>query len=238
MWYEKDFTYDLKPGRRVFLHIGAANYKSNFWVNGTKVCEHEGGFTAFNCEVTPALKAGSNFVIAAVDDTRHEDGVPTTQTDWFNYGGLTREVSLIEVPGAFIDQYDVHLSRVEPTFVEGWAHVTGAAAGAIVSFDVPELKARGEGKVGESGIAVFHANASGLTRWTPETPKLYTVKLHAGADAIEDEIGFRTVEAKGNEILLNGKPVFLRGVSIHAEAPYRDGSGLFRQGCGDAVGLG
>ena len=84
-----------------------------FWVNGQKVCEHEGGFTAFNCDVTAAIHAGSNFVVAAVDNTRHEDDVPGLETDWWNYGGLTREVSLIEVPETFIDQYDLHLDRGE-----------------------------------------------------------------------------------------------------------------------------
>src|SRR5271154_209377 len=114
MWYEKDFDFEPKAHTRTFLRVGAANYKSIFWMNGTKVCEHVGGFAAFNCDVTAALKPGANFVIAVVDNTRHEDGVPTTQTDWFNYGGLTREVSLITVPEAFIDQYDLHLSRTEP----------------------------------------------------------------------------------------------------------------------------
>ncbi len=230
MWYEKDFSFQRKPHTRVFLHVGAANYQSKFWVNGTKVCEHEGGFTAFNCEVTAALKDGDNFVIAAVDDTRHEDGVPTTQTDWWNYGGLTREVSLITVPEAFIDQYDLHLSKTEPGVIEGWVHVTGAALGQI-RVEIPELNSfesmTADGGPGSEKPWSFsekiHLDVQGLKRWSTESPKLYKVLLKAGSDSIEDEIGFRTVETKGNQILLNGKPVFLRGVSIHAEAPYRTG---------------
>jgi beta-glucuronidase len=65
--------------------------------------------------------------------------------------------------------------------------------------------------------------APGLERWSPETPKLYKVIVRAGPDSIEDLIGFRTVETRGTEILLNGKPIFLRGISIHGEAPYRTG---------------
>jgi hypothetical protein len=72
-----------------------------------------------------AVHAGDNFVVAAVDNTRHEDGVPTLKTDWWNYGGLTRNVSLIEVPEAFIDQYDLHLARGEGSVIEGWVHVQG-----------------------------------------------------------------------------------------------------------------
>src|SRR5271165_2880139 len=52
VWYERDFDYQPKEHAHVFLHVGAANYRSWFWVNGKKACEHEGGFTAFNCEVT------------------------------------------------------------------------------------------------------------------------------------------------------------------------------------------
>jgi beta-glucuronidase len=225
MWYEKDFEFTPKDHMRTFLHIGAANYKSIFWVNGTKVCEHVGGFTAFNCDVTSALKPGANFVIAVVDNTRHEDGVPTTQTDWFNYGGLTREVSLITVPEAFIDQYDLHKSKTdsEPEMIEGWVHVMGAHPGETVQVSIPELNAKISAPIGDGSRAWIHLKPSGLKLWSPESPKLYKVELKAGADSLEDEIGFRTIEVKGTEILLNGQPIFLRGVCIHAEAPYRTG---------------
>ena len=230
MWYEKDFDFAPKPHTRTFLRIGAANYKSIFWVNGTKVCEHEGGFTAFNCDVTAALKDGGNFVVAVVDNTRHEDGVPTTQTDWFNYGGLTREVSLITVPEHFIDQYDLHLSRTEPDTIEGWVHVMGAMQGAV-SVSIPELDAKygttfthADGPTDDGGVRIsIRIAAPSLKLWTPESPKLYTVSIQSGLDWVEDSIGFRTIETKGSEILLNGKPIFLRGICIHAEAPYRTG---------------
>jgi beta-glucuronidase len=223
IWYERDFTYQPKEQTRIFLHVGAANYRSWFWVNGQKVCEHEGGFTSFNCDVTATVHAGANFVVAAVDNTRHEDGVPTLKTDWWNYGGLTRSVSLIEVPEAFIDQYDIHLSRGEGSVIEGWVHVQGGQAGAKAEVEIPELGAKTSALVGEGGRAEIRMDVKGLQRWSPETPKLYKVKVSAGADAVEDLIGFRTVETRGTEILLNGKPIFLRGVSIHAEAPYRTG---------------
>ena len=223
VWYEKDFTYEPKPQTHVFLHIGAANYHSWFWVNGQKVCEHEGGFTSFNCEITQAVHSGSNFVVAAVDNTRREDNVPTLETDWWNYGGLTRDVSLIEVPEAFIDQYDVHLSRTEDGVVEGWVHVVGAGAGTKAEVQIPDLHANSTAEVGADGRAALHFNVKGLERWSPETPKLYKVVIRAGQDSVEESIGFRTIEIRGTEILLNGKPIFLGGVCIHAEAPYRTG---------------
>ena len=223
IWYERDFTYQPKEHTRVFLHIGAANYHSWFWVNGKKVCEHEGGYTSFNCDVTAVLHAGNNFVVAAVDNTRHEDGVPTLQTDWWNYGGLTRSVSLIEVPEAFIDQYDVHLSRAGSSVIEGWAHIQGGQPGASVEVEIPELGAKTAVTVDKDGRAAIHLPVQKLQLWSPETPQLYKVILRAGDDTISEEIGFRTVETRGTQILLNGKPIFLSGIAIHAEAPYRTG---------------
>ena len=58
LWYEKDFQYEPVAGHHVFLHVGAANYRSYIWVNGARICDHEGGFTTFDCEVTSAVKSG------------------------------------------------------------------------------------------------------------------------------------------------------------------------------------
>jgi beta-glucuronidase len=223
IWYERDFTYQPKEHTRIFLHVGAANYRSWFWVNGQKVCEHEGGYTSFNCDITAAVHAGGNFVVAAVDNTRHEDGVPTLETDWWNYGGLTRSVSLVEVHETFIDQYDLHLSRTGPSQIEGWVHVQGGQPGTKVEVEIPELGVRTFSTIAKGERAAVLLSAPGLDRWSPETPKLYKVIVTADQDSIEDQIGFRTIETRGTQILLNGKPIFLRGISIHAEAPYRLG---------------
>jgi beta-glucuronidase len=223
IWYQRNFTYQPQAHSRVYLHVGAANYHSWWWVNGKRACEHEGGFTAFNCDVTEAVHAGDNFIVAAVDNTRREDNVPTLETDWWNYGGITREISLITVPNTFIDQYDLHLSPTEDGVIEGWAHLTGASAGAPVEVEIPELHAKAHATTNANGKAAIHFSVSGLERWSPEHPKLYAVTLHADADSINEQMGFRTIETRGTQILLNGKPVFLRGISIHAEAPYRTG---------------
>ena len=222
IWYERDFDYQPKEHTRIFLHVGAANYRSWFWINGKKVCEHEGGFTEFQCEITTVINPGPNFVVTAVDNTRREDNVPTLETDWWNYGGLTREVSLIDVPDAFIDQYDLHLNRGDGS-IEGWVHVMHSPAGGQAGVEIPELHASSTATLDDNGRARIHFAVQGIERWSPDDPKLYKVILRAGDDAVDDLIGFRTIETSGTEILLNGKPIFLRGVSVHAEAPYRTG---------------
>ncbi|HEX3968353.1 MAG TPA: glycoside hydrolase family 2 TIM barrel-domain containing protein [Edaphobacter sp.] len=223
IWYERDFEHTAKPDTRTFLHIGAANYRTFVWVNTKKVCEHEGGFTPFDCELTNVLKDGKNFVVISVDNTRIADGVPTLQTDWWNYGGLHRDVSLVEVPTQFIDDYDLHLSRTNHALIEGYVHVEGARAGAMVTVQIPELNAKAQATVDENSRAAISLPVKSLSLWSPENPKLYRVELSSGIDGVEDEIGFRTIETRGTQILLNDQPVFLRGISIHAEAPYRTG---------------
>jgi beta-glucuronidase len=226
-WYERHFEFQPAADHRSFLHIGAANYRARAWVNGQLVCTHEGGFTEFDCEITKAVKAGTNSVVIFVDSTRLADGVPTLKTDWVNYGGLTRDVSIVTVPSAFIDDFDLHLDRAMRGTIEGWVHVEGAQPGTAVSVAVPEAKLHAEGVTDADGRVAIGMAAPGLSLWSPENPKLYHVVLTAGAgtgqDTLTDEMGFRTVEASGSQILLNGKPIVLNGACIHGEAPYTAG---------------
>jgi beta-glucuronidase len=228
LWYERDFDAQPKPGTRAFLHVGAANYRSHVWVNQKRVCDHEGGYTPFDCEVTAVLHPGSNFVVIAVDATRLLDGIPSVGIDWFNYGGLTRDVSLVIVPTAFIDDYDVHLAH-GPTWqasnseISGYVHVLDAPAGTSVTVDIPEAGAKATVVTDADGKAPFSVKASKLTLWSPESPKLYKVTLASGDDKLTDDIGFRDIRVDGTRILLNGKAVFLQGANMHAEAPVRGG---------------
>jgi beta-glucuronidase len=229
VWYQRDFDFQPKPGNRTFLHIGAANYRSYVWVNRKRICDHEGGFTPFDCEVTAALQPGINFVVIAVDSTRHVDDIPSVNYDWFDYGGLTRDVSLVTVPDQFIDDYDVHLrhgttfSPADASTISGYVHVEGAGAGMPVTLRIPEAGVNAHSETDANGRAAFEVKAAKLGLWSPADPKLYSVELAAGSDRITDQIGFRDIRVDGTKILLNGKPIFLQGVNAHAEAPYRTG---------------
>ncbi len=232
LWYQRDFDSQPKPGTRTFLHVGAANYRSHVWVNQKRVCDHEGGFTPFDCEVTAVLHPGSNFVVIAVDATRLVDGIPSVGYDWFNYGGLTRDVSLITVPTSFIDDYDIHLAHGpvwQPGNMElsGYVHVLDAGAGTPVTIDIPEAGVHANLTTEADGRTAFTVRASKLTLWSPETPRLYKVALASGTgeqqDRLTDDIGFRDIRVDGTRILLNGKAIFLKGVNVHAEAPLRGG---------------
>lgn len=240
LWYQRDFTYTPKPHTHVFLHFGAANYKATIFVDGQYVCDHEGGFTPFDCEVTSVLKGGDNFVVAAVDNQREVARVPTVKFDWWDYGGITRPVSLVEVPDTYIDDYSLQLQRGGENGsghqIEGYVHVVGAAAGSRVTLRIPDLHLEKEEETDTNGRANFSFAAPGLALWSPDHPRLYNVEISAGADRLSDEIGFRTVEVRGVQILLNGQPIFLRGVSYHDEAPYRSGRSWSEQDAATLLG--
>jgi beta-glucuronidase len=228
LWYERDFDAQPRSGTRTFLHIGAANYRSHVWVNQKRVCDHEGGYTPFDCEVTAVLHPGSNFVVIAVDATRLVDGIPSIGIDWFNYGGLTRDVSLVTVPGTFIDDYDIHLAHgtsSDPNSKEitGYVHILDAPVGTAVTINIPEAGAKATVQTDAEGNAPFTLRAASLTLWSPDTPRLYKVHMAAGDDSLSDDIGFRDIRVDGTRILLNGKAIFLQGVNMHAEAPVRGG---------------
>ena len=221
LWYQRDFDYHPKPHTHVFLHIGAANYAAHVFVNDVHVCDHEGGFTPFDCEITSAAQDGGNFVVIAADNERALDHVPTVKSDWWNYGGLTRDVALVEVPETFIDDESLHLTHGGE--IEGYVHVVQSSPEMLVKLSIPDLHIDQSAVVGVDGTARFSVRPSGLELWSPEHPRLYKVEFTSGEDHLTDDLGFRTVEVQGDQILLNGKSIFLRGINAHAEAPYRSG---------------
>lgn len=223
VWYRNIFDYEPKPDRRTFIYFGAANYEAIVGLNGKKIARHVGGYTPFNVEVTGKLKENGNSLIVKVDNKRHSDGVPTLNSDWWNYGGLTRSVMIVETPMTFILDYSIQLKVGDPKKIEGWIQLDGEQAEQDVCVAVPELKTSVTVRTDASGRAVFEMKAK-PEYWCPDNPKLYDVTIISETDSVTDRIGFRTVETRGTEILLNGEPIFCKGVSIHEEMPY-SGSG-------------
>jgi beta-glucuronidase len=222
LWYKRSFTYKRREHARVFVYFGAANYFTRVYLNGRPLGEHEGGFTPCNFEVTSQIADGDNFLVVEVNNTRRADGVPALNTDWWNYGGLTRDVLLLEAPEIFVRDYSVQLAKGTTSEVAGWVQLDGASPAQAVTVEIPEAGVRKTFTPDANGRVDFRFPAK-VELWSPENPKLYDVVVSADADKLHDAIGFRSIEVKGTQILLNGKPIFLRGISMHEEAPIRGG---------------
>ncbi|MHC4912886.1 MAG: glycoside hydrolase family 2 protein [Planctomycetota bacterium] len=222
IWYRKSFDYQVKKNKRVFVYFGAANYEAAVWLNGKELGTHEGGFTPFNFEITDKVRPGNNFLVVKVNNERRAERIPTLDYDWWNYGGLTRRVMLVELPETFIQDCFIQLRKDSQQDISGWVKLNGPKLQQKITIEIPEAGIKKTFTADKHGVAEVNFGAD-LMLWSPETPKLYEVTISAENDAVKDLIGFRTIETKGADILLNGEPVFLRGVSIHEEAPYRGG---------------
>jgi len=220
VWYKKTINYTLNKAKRLFLHFGAVNYLADVYLNGNLLGKHEGGFTPFMFEITKFVKTGENTLIVRVNNQRLKDGIPGLGYDWFNYGGITRDVNLIETDGSFISDYFIQLKRHSLSEVLGWVKISGNNSSQSISIKIPELKVDYKTRSDAEGLAEVKFS-SGFKLWSPETPKLYTIVIQSETDTISDAIGFRSIEAKGSKVLLNGKPVFLKGINIHEENPLK-----------------
>jgi beta-glucuronidase len=216
VWFQRKFNASKQDGKRAFLRFEAVNYRAYVYLNGKEIGRHEGGFTPFVLEVTDALRSGDNRLTVGVDSTHDAQAIPTAITDWDLYGGITRPVRLITTPATFID--DATLSLGQDGRITGVVQLQGkGAAGQLVKVEIGNL-ATASATTDASGRAQFAIQAPAkLERWSPDTPKLYDVRFTTAGDAVKDRIGFRTIAVKGSEILLNGKPIFLRGISLHEE---------------------
>jgi beta-glucuronidase len=260
IWYRRLFDYHPTAGdARLHLYFGAANYAADVYLNGKLLGRHIGGFTPFSFEVTGRLKATGNSLVVRVNNTRHLDAVPTVNTDWWNYGGITRDVLLVETPATFIRDYHVQLKkgardRIAATVrldrrraqASPLAPGNGAATSANqtvakdagapaaaspaptnpperVTITIPEANITATATADANGVAQFEIPAPKLDLWSPAHPRLYSVEIACDGDHIADRIGFRTIETRGTDILLNGQAIFLRGVCLHEEDPLRGG---------------
>ncbi len=228
VWYKKSFDYARQPNTRLFVYFGAANYLADVYLNGEKIGQHEGGFTPFNFEITKLVRDTGNFLVVKVDNKRRRDAVPTLMTDWWNYGGLTREVKLVETPATFVHDYLIQLEKGSRQHVRGWVKLAGEKLNQKITIRIPEAGLSKTFATDNNGLAAIDFNAD-LKLWSPENPKLYEVLIEAETDQVRDRLGFRTIEARGTDILLNGRPIFLHGVCIHEEAPLRGGRAYSRE---------
>ena len=222
VWFKKDFTWHPAEGRRTLLYFGAVNYEAHVWVNGRKAGHHVGGYTPFNLDITDLVVDGTNFVVVKVDNKRHAEEVPTQIFDWWNYGGITRYILLVDVAPVYVENYSLQLDRKDYGLIHWKVRLNAPVAGKKVRLTVPELKVDKTVVTGADGTASLDVKAK-PELWSPGSPRLYEVCVDMDGETVKDAIGFRSIEARGKQILLNGKPIFLKGISIHDEKAFGGG---------------
>lgn len=223
VWYARHFKAAPIADKRQYLYFGAVSYRCNVYLNGKKIGEHEGGFTPFQIEVTDGLNDGDNFLVVEANNRRTKDAIPALAFDWWNYGGITRDVLLVETPQVYIEDYFIQLDKHIPNRIMVQAKLSDKLSDRKITVSIPELKLRVELSTDSKGEASGAFVVKKLQRWSTDNPKLYQVSLSSADDSVNELIGFRNIEVKGTEIYLNGKPTFMRGISFHEEIPQRMG---------------
>jgi beta-glucuronidase len=219
VWYRQKFMLLPKEGKQYILYFAAVNYEAHVYLNGKKLGMHKGGFTPFQFDITGNVKKGENTLIVKADNSRKQDEIPTINTDWWNYGGITRDVFVAELPQTYITDYKLQLAKTNASLINGFVQLSSGKINEKILVLIPEANIRTTINTDASGKATINIDARQLNLWSPQNPKLYNVSLIHNSDTINDKIGFRTIEVKGQDILLNGKSVFLSGISIHDENP-------------------
>lgn len=223
VWYARRFDVNKQADKRLFLYFGAVSYRSCVYLNGKEIGKHEGGFTPFQIEVTDLVKDSDNFLAVEVNNTRTVDAMPAMAFDWWNYGGITRDVFLVSTPKVFIEDYFIQLDKYKSDKIDARIKLSDKAANAQIEIQIPELNVKQTLITDGEGQAQISFNVKKLERWSPESPKLYKVIVSSDNDRVEEMLGFRNIWVKGEDVYLNDKPIFMKSISFHEEIPQRKG---------------
>lgn len=218
MWYKKDFYIKKQKDKRTFIHFGAVCMHSIVYLNGKEIGKHSGGWSPFQYEITDKIKEGKNYVIVRVDNVRSINTIPCMNFDWWNYGGITRDVDIITTPKTFIQDYWIRLKKGDKSKILVDILLNGKdKANQEIKLSIPDAKIHKKLKTNQKGIATLAITAKHLKLWETKEPFLYNIELSSKLDKINDKIGFRDFQVKGSNIYLNDKSIFLRGINIHEE---------------------
>lgn len=223
VWYQRTFDVALNKYKRYLLYFAGVSSRCNVYLNGNKIATHEGSFTPFQVDVTKMLDDGRNLLVVEVNNSRRVNAIPAMAFDWWNYGGITRDVMLVELNDVYVSQYSLTLDRKHRDVIHVNASLSLPIDNEKIVLQIPELGKKVSMLTGRDGKACADVKVNNLQRWSPDNPKLYAVTLTFRDDEVSEDIGFRNIDVSEEKVFLNGKEIFLRSVSFHEEIPQRMG---------------
>ncbi|MEE9378935.1 MAG: glycoside hydrolase family 2 TIM barrel-domain containing protein, partial [Candidatus Lokiarchaeia archaeon] len=222
---EKDINkYDYQ------IRFKGSNYNTKIWMNGEFLGEHNGGFTPFFLDISNLIKTGNNNLVVRTNNIRKKDQIPSMSFDWFNWGGIYRDVDLLIL----------HKNRVKDIFIktklrtrqESKIEISYSIIGEVSLkwqiLDSSKTDILYEGTSPDrSGKGSFNLTINDPKLWSPNAPNLYYLKFFDNSQKTEDllifntHFGIRQIEINGIHIYLNKEKIFLKGASLHEEyMPY------------------
>jgi hypothetical protein len=210
-WYQHKFDIPaewLMPGRVIFIGFGAVDYLAEVWLNDIKVGQHEGGYLPFELDVTKAARPGANTLTVRVDDPlKIFSEIPHGKQSWYGMlSGIWQPVWIESRAGTHIQRVKISTNG-EQVSVDVSAH--GDLMGGLTAQVIAPNRDVAAGV--ESRAPRFSIRIERPLTWSPDEPNLYTLKISTSDDEVIETFGFRTIETRDGQILLNGRPFYLRG---------------------------
>lgn len=217
----------IKRGSDIRLEFKGVSHTADVYFDGKHVVDHYNAFTPFSVVVKNVCE-GEHEIKVVADNTFGEHSALHIPNDYYTYGGITRPAALEYVNEVYIENI-----RFTPSCENGvWSALTeikvknnsnevrtaelrAALAGSCLSSEA-EIKPRG------SRIFRFEQRFEYIKPWTPQTPELYYLNAVLSENGVDkddliERVGFRTVEVKGTDILLNGERIYLKGFNRHED---------------------
>jgi beta-glucuronidase len=234
-WYQTKFNLPWNwSDKKLYIRFGSINYIADIWLNGKKIGHHEGGHLAFEYDITSLIKDIDNLLTIRVDGRLSKEHVPPgnlrliyppTNYDFFPFCGIHRPVILYALPHRAIKDLNIFTS-IDNQY--GFIEVE------VILFDI--LEATGDISIDQDAIQISEdfaiKNGKGKVKikidqaqfWGPNDPHLYELTIRIKKenqvyDSYTIPVGIRTIEVKGDQLLLNGKPIFLTGFGRHEDFP-------------------
>ena len=222
--YRKTFVPEESwRNKQVLLTIEAAGHQAEVYLNGNKMTEHFGGYTAFSVDLAPQLIFGEENVLVVKVDSRESINVPPfgNVIDYMTYGGLYREVYLDILDKTCIEDVFVKTRRISSMTYEISAEIT------CLQLQGDEIRVTLLDGAGAHVCTLGQSwqKVTGIQEWHPETPNLYILRtelVRGGQviDLLDTRFGFREAVFKKDGFYLNGKKFKLRGLNHHQSYPY------------------
>ncbi len=222
-----------KENERIFLSFGAVNDNCEVFLNGKYIGSHFGAYQRFTFDITEVAQEDNRLLIIS-NSTRTEESVPGTMHDWFHFGGIIREVEVFYKPDIYIRDAKITLTLDDDNAIIDMACLPDASSRLKKDISFTLTDAEGENVFNEtiSGRCNVWNNhsvvvpVSKLKLWSIDSPYLYGFTVKIDNDVWTDSVGLREICTEGNQILLNGQRIILKGVAAWTA----DERGLFSIG--------
>lgn len=228
-WYKKELVLENVSKETVYkLYFEGVNITSDVYLNGIRVGGHIGGYIGFEIDITAGIKKGKNEIMVRVDNGLNLEVIPSQKSDFFIFGGITRDVWLLTLPMQHIKNVKIATPKVSnaSATVSATISLTDKESNQKVEAFIVDPKnkiiAQKTVNVKDRNAVIKFDNISNPMLWDTDSPNLYTLKLVVnsknGKDIVEERFGLRWFEFKDHgAFFLNGKRLLLRGTHRHEE---------------------